>query len=74
MNNTYKISVFITENKIEEVFIYDDLFIYPLIDIYSFGLKPIKINLLKTNSVFKKKLEETSTKINEKTFNELKKL
>lgn len=57
---------------LEDVFIHDNQFFYPLIDPYDFGFKPSQMIIEKANINFKKILKKNSVKIKKNFFYELK--
>lgn len=72
MNKNYYICVFYSNVSLEDVFIHDENFFYPLIDDFSYGLKPSQLILEKTNDNFKNYMKKNSVKIKEEFFNQLK--
>ena len=71
MKKTYKASIILKDQKLQDIIIYDNKYFYPIIDDYDLKFIPNKMFLQKTNDSFKKKLKENSVIISKELFDEL---
>ena len=72
MTKNYYICIFYSKGNLNDIFIHDNKFFYPLIDPFNYGLKPSKLMLKNTNDNFINHLKKNSVKIKQEIFNELK--
>lgn len=72
MKENFYICIIHSGGYLEDVYVHDNKLFYPLIDPYSFGLKPSQMIIEQTSMTFKKILKKNSIKIKKDFFYELK--